>query len=84
MHRLLAILLGFEPRLDADVMDELYTTSASAYLDQGVFCVKLSIPAKSTLWNVLTLHCRQVVLVAFLLSIFDFFLLDWFFLGFFF
>lgn len=45
----LTVLLGFEPALETQVVDELNTSSALADLDQRIDLVELAIPAESTL-----------------------------------
>ena len=51
----LAIFFSFEPAFEAHVMDVFYSTSTRTYLKQRVVRIKLSVPAKPTLWSIITL-----------------------------
>lgn len=57
----LPILFGLQPALHTVVMNELNTTSAFANLEQWINLIKLTIPTKSTLRQVVVLilyNCR--------------------------
>jgi len=52
VHRDLAIFLGLQPVLEAEEVDEFDSTSALANLQERIVLVKLGVPAKTALRDV--------------------------------